>query len=410
MGIKKIELHAQLHFGESTYFDYFNSKEFINRHDAVHFELLVDQDLLKTSSSSSSGGSRQVKSAIMASPNDQNLARPYGWECQVDSIDYTQRNWYHADLTRQEFVHLANNNNNANGSSSNNDDSSMPLWKLAASSSSKNSPQSSSSAAAEAMSALMVGPPTLSYSTPFLKRRLFTNLFLPGDALANNLRALLWMTVPCPELSIILLDWSSLIQGGSNPNALSKVALPILSGLLRLNIQQIRQFLFGQVLVSSSSSSDDSDGWSLLVTKRNDHALNVVEDYFNNNNKGSSTSTALLYGSSHCPDLHTKLQSMGFQPTTTTWRTAWSVEEESSKDPNQLVPGIAILLLAYLGIGALDWVGMMGDVSQSWFEQHDYIDAIFLGGFYLLRHVLLYLGLSKFLVDWDTTTTTSNKR
>ena len=66
-----------------------------------------------------------------------------------------------------------------------------------------------------------------------------------------------------------------------------------------------------------------------------------------------------------------------------------------------LIPGLAVLLTAYLGIGALDWVGMMGDASQSLFEQHDYIDASLIIALYLVKHVALYLGLSKFLIDWD---------
>ena len=69
-----VELHAQLHFGDPEYFEYFNSSpEFVNQHDAVHYELLVDETLLETKVNT-----RQVKSAIMASPNDQSLARDYG--------------------------------------------------------------------------------------------------------------------------------------------------------------------------------------------------------------------------------------------------------------------------------------------------------------------------------------------
>ena len=358
-----------------------------------------------------------------------------GWVCQVDSIDYTKPNWYHADLSRQEFVQLVEEDDAKKGkASSGKTSNNTPLWKLVSSSF---SPQSSSSAAAEAMSALLVGPPTLSYSTRFLKRRLFTNLFLPGDALANNLRALLWFTVPCPELSIILLDWSSLLMmqpergrrgcsgsqwDGSQPTPsgfLSKVAVPILSNLLRFNIQQIRQFLFGQVLISSPTHSENGSGgeastsWSLLVTKRNDYALKVVDEFFlDQSNTQKSSSTALLYGSSHCPDLHKKLVAKGFSPIKKTWRTAWSVndrnsdgaskgDENSKTAPTALIPGLTILLTAYLGIGAFDWVGMMGDASQSIFQQHDYLDASLIVALYLVKHVALYLGLSKFLVDWD---------
>jgi hypothetical protein len=365
-GNQMVELHAQLHFGDEDYFNFYNSADFDQKHDSVHYELLVDEQLLKFEN-----GNWRLSSPIMASPNDQILAEHYGWNCQVSSIDYTNPKWVHADLTKQEFVKLSSDNKGYS--------SSQPLWQLA-------SPQSSS-AVAEAMSALFVGPPTLSYSTRFLKRRLFTNLFLPGDALANNLRALLWMTIPAPELSIILLDWSSLLKkGGSNPSALSEVALPILSSLTKLNVHSMRRFLFGQVLVSSATSSE-SDSWALLVTKRNDRALGVLTD--------NNTSTALLYGSSHCPELHTKLKQMGFQPKQTTWRTAWSVQET----PDVNLPALVVLPILYLGVGDLDWIGMMGDVSQAWID-HRYVDVSAVAGLYLIRHTLLYLGLSKFLVDW----------
>ena len=363
-----MELHAQLHFGDEDYFNYYNSADFDQKYESVHYELLVDEQLLKYEH-----GNWRLSSPIMASPNDQVLAQQYGWNCQVSSIDYTNPKWVHADLTREEFVKLADKKG---------DSSSQPLWQLA-------SPQASS-AVAEAMSALLVGPPTLSYSTRLLKRRLFTNLFLPGDALANNLRALLWMTIPTPELSIILLDWSSLLKGGVNPNALSEVALPILSSLTKFNINSVRRFLFGQVLVSSATSSE-SDSWSLLVTKRNDHALGVLT----NTIAEDKASTALLYGSSHCPELHAKLKKMGFQPMQSTWRTAWSVQETPDVD----FPALVVLPILYLGVGALDWIGMLGDVSQAWMD-HQYVDASVDAGLYLARHALLYLGLSKFLVDW----------
>eukprot|EP00980_Cylindrotheca_fusiformis_P006028 scaffold1293_cov205-Cylindrotheca_fusiformis.AAC.1 len=342
-GNKTVELHAQLHFGDKSYFDFYNSNDFNQRFDHVHYELLVDDELLKYKE-----GAWKLEKPIMASANDQNIARSHGWECQASRIDYTNPKWIHADLTRQEFLKAADKDAST---------SRGPLWKLAG-------PESSSTAA-EAVSALLVGPPTLSYSTPFLKRRLFTNLFIPGESFANSLRAVLWMTVPSPELSIILLDWSSLLKGGTNPNALS------------------------QVLVSSTgSNNNESSSWSLLVSKRNDHALKVLQKTLSDS--PASSSTALLYGSSHCPDLHSKLNSLGYRPTKTTWRTAWSVQESEGED--SLLPSLLVLGL-YLIIGALDWVGAMGDFAQPWIEG-DFLDAGIVAVFYLVRHVLLYLALS----------------
>jgi hypothetical protein len=393
-GDERVELHAQLHFGDNAYFEYWNSNQFTKNVERVLFELLVDDSLLILE-----GGERRVKAPIMASPNDQTLALQYGWDCQASILDYTNSKWVHADLSRQEFVQSGRGGEDGSSSS-------LPLWKVV-------SAPMSSSAAAEAVSALLIGPPTLAYTTRYLKRRLFTNLFLPGGSLAFSLRSILWMTVPSPELSVILLDWSSLLEGGgSNPSGLSQVALPILSSLLKFNLPQMRRFLFGQVLVSSSrnnrirgsSSSEAQDStWSMLVTKRNDHALEILRNTFQTANANASTtpkSVALLYGSSHCPDLHSKLVAMGFTPTKTTWRTAWSVNE--SRQDGTVLPALTALLVFYLAVGALDWVGMMGDVSQAIVDT-DPIEASVVATLYLIRHVLLYLGLSKFLVDWTNT-------
>jgi hypothetical protein len=393
-GNQTVELHAQLHFGDAEYFEFYSNSEDFKKHDSVHYELLIDESLL-----SYDHGRWQLNSPITASPNDQQLGNSLGWKCQADSIDYTKPNWIHADFTRQEFVKLSEAKEGSSSTSGN-----TPLWQLA-------SWSHSSSAAAEAMSALLVGPPTLSYSARFLKRRLFTNLFLPGNALANQLRAALWFTVPAPELSILLFDWSTLFLGSRssgiisssknlNPSGLSQVALPILSSLFHLNIRQTRQFLFGQVLVSSASTAatNDSSNWSLIVTKRNDHALGVLEKSCHDKKSSSSKySTALLYGSMHCPDLHNKLTKMGFVPINTWWRTAWSVQEQAQKET--FWPAL-FLLGIFLSVGALDWIGVMGGVSLAW-EQRDYGEAGLAAGLYLVRHVLLYLGLSKFLVDWN---------
>ncbi|KAG7373057.1 hypothetical protein IV203_033781 [Nitzschia inconspicua] len=409
-GTQTIELHAQLHYGDDAYYQYWNDPKFNTKFDKILFELLVDEALLETNSD----GSRRVKVPIMASSNDQSLAVQYGWHCQASSINYQHPKWIHADLSRQEFIAMAKHNNN----NKSNTNIVSPMWKFA-------SPESSS-AAAEAVAAFMVGPPTLSYSTKFLKRRLFTNLFLPGGTLASALRKILWWTVPSPELSIVLLDWASLLPGGTNPNALSKVALPILTSFLQFDIPQMRRFLFGQVLISSkpnsspSDSSSSSSAWSLLVTERNDHALQVLEQTLE---QPDTNSVALLYGSSHCPDLHQKLVQRGFSPTVSTWRTAWSVHgakshnNDNSDIPHHednliikkntktltALPALVAFLAFYLFIGALDWVGVLGDVSLA-LEKANFVDAVVESTLYLARHVLLYLGLSKFLVDWTNTT------
>jgi hypothetical protein len=433
-GDQIVELHAQLHYGDKEYYQFWNDCAFYNQFDKVLFELLVDASLLEPTDTPSTTQYRYVKQPIMASPTDQAVAAQYGWDCQANMVDYTQPKWIHADMTRQEFVnHFSLKNPSHRGKISD-----LPLlWKLV-------SPPESSSTAAEAVAAWMVGPPTLSYSSKEnVKRRLFTNLFLPGGSFSSALRSLLWWTVPSPELSIVLLDWSSFLLGtrgssstsssrnpstaASLPVIVSKMALPILSSLLRFDILQMRRFFFGQVLLSSSSfntnivapftgsipNKDESPSWSLLVTQRNDHALQVLETTLRDPNVHS---VALLYGSSHCPNLHYKLvHTMGFTASKSTWRTAWSVCGNNKKDTTlwddskttshnnrgTVLPALSGLVALYLLVGALDWVNVLGDVCMA-LEKAKYLDATVESILYLVRHVLLYLGLSKFLVDWTS--------
>mmetsp|Transcript_53750 Transcript_53750/g.60040 ORF Transcript_53750/g.60040 Transcript_53750/m.60040 type:complete len:487 (-) Transcript_53750:58-1518(-) len=393
-GDQTVELHAQLHFGDKEYFQYWNSDNNFNKiFDCVLFELLVDEDLLEYKQ-----GNWRLKGKIMASLYDKKFGQNLGLQCQASLIDYTKSKWVHADLSRQEFTDMAQNDRTREDASND-----QPLWKLAS--------LESSSTASEAVAALMVGPPSLNYSAQSpRKRKLFTNLFLPGDSFAFALRAILWMTVPAPELSIILLDWSSLLQGGSNPSALSQLALPILTSLVKFDIHQMRRFMFGQVLMSSKKSTSQrenfSSAWSLLVIKRNEHALKILRRKLEEKDVNSA---ALLYGSSHCPDLHNKIISMNFKPTKTIWRTAWSVQESTEFDDKQqqevqppIIPALGSFLIFYLLVGAFDWIGIVGDISSLLFDTN-YLDTIFKVVFYLSRHVLLYLTLSKSLVDWTET-------
>ena len=500
--ILQVELHAQQHYGDRNYFEYWNSnKKFNDRHDCILFELLVDDELLRyetekdceydndndshhnknnsnnnnTSTSTNTWQRRVVTKPIMASGNDQKFARNLGLQCQASVLNYTHPQWQHADLSRQEFTQRATATAAAGGTTTAITNTKTPLWKVAERSDSSSTLSSSSSTANEAVVALITGPPTLDYygGNGRRQRRLFTNLFLSGGRLAFALRAILWISIPAPELSVILLDWSSLVQGGNkNTNyggrsrsgvgvennypsgitVLSEVAIPILTSLVKFDISQMRRFLFGQVLMSSSkeNNNESSPSWSLLVIDRNDHALNVLQENLeminnknnnnnNNNNINTAKSVALLYGSSHCPDLHNKLVTMGFQPIETIWRTAWSVQESgspssipsassfssssssssssffdyddsrkdnidttttnSNSNSKRELPAIGIFLLFYLSIGALDWVGIVGDTTSDLLGSN-YFEAITGVVLYLIRHVLLYVGLSKFLIDW----------
>lgn len=389
-----IELHAQLHFGTEPYFEYYNSKDFASRHDRVHYELLVDQDLMAVKDGlrylpASPDGGR----VLMSSASDANTAAQYGLTCQVDVMDFTHKNWVHADLTRQELLRQSRNENVLGQAES------EPLWALAST--------APTWPGAEAVSALFrPSTPSTPLSSP-VTRRLFSNLFLPGNSLAALFRALFWVAVPSPELSVMVLDWSSILPRPTG--GISQVALPVLQCLLTGNIQEARQLVFGQMIAGGQSGSDKE---TLLVGKRNDHALQVLQTSLD---RDGCHSMALLYGGLHCQDLHRKLLGMGFAPTKTQWRTAWSVivpsfgtgsgksgrleSFASSSSPEAVAVGLVVLPM-YLLVGGLDWIGTLHDLAAAVDAGH-FVDASLDVTLYLVRHVMLYLGLTKFVVEWD---------
>jgi len=265
---------------------------------------------------------------------------------------------------------------------------------------------------------------------------------LPGDALSGWIRAALWLSVPSPELSIMLVDWSSLSylsnrsrrrngkEDGGNITPISSIAAPVFLSLLTGNWGTARRLVFGQVLVSGQSNADTSKS-GVLIDKRNDRAMETLRESLDDN--GSSKKVALLYGAGHCHDLQNRLQEEGMIPIRTEWRTAfratapkwgdfintddWQTKSSdiASSLPSQIqgeemvkslspatlesvAVGLVILPL-YLVVGGFDWVSTMGELGSS-LDKGMYLDGVADVLLYLVRHVALYVGIAKFVVDW----------
>lgn len=450
-GTQTVQVHAQLHLADSAYFDYFNSESFNANKAAVLYELLLDEHLLENCDQSSNIMRRRLKgrneiaggsgaSDIQASPADQAIALHYGWTCQADRIEYSQPRWYHADLTRQEFLRSLDRQQQQQQNQKLQPAKDQPFWQLATNN--NNLPLPLPRAALEAATALLVGQPifmqqqqsgTSDASSSAIRRRLFTNLFLPGDSFATWLRYLLWIAVPSPEVSILLLDWSSSwslsttsVQNSGSINTnkstmsrVSRIALPLLQALTAGRLDQVRQLVFGQVALAGhqaavSATASDRGDTSLLIAQRNDRALFCVEhellnvDMQNNNKQGPTTTVALLYGCNHCPDLHSKLIDTGFQAVGTEWRTAWSVKLQQPQgaadgDPGTRSLGIffALFLPLFLVLGGTDWIGTLRDIGQA-ADASEPASVAGLTLFYLARHALLYVGLSKLVLDGES--------
>ena len=441
-----VDLHAQIHFGDASYFQYFNDDAFDSRYDRVLYELITEDRLLVPCPEMPH--LRQLAPApgnlnpLAPTPADRATAAQYGLQCQMDGIRYCREGWIHADLTREEFLGRLEEDEPAQRRPSATPPR-RPLWALAST--------APTYPGAELVASLARPLSTTTNSaSAALTRRLFTNLFLPGDALSGWLRAAMWLGVPSPELSILLVDWSSLSNVGRparrrasakdaarGVGPLSPIAVPVLQSLLTGRWGTARRLIFGQVLVSGQASADRSRG-SVLIQQRNDRALDVLRAATPAGEEGGAAGrrrrVALLYGAGHCRDLHRRLAGEeGMTPTRTEWRTAFRAtaprwrdlgrEERAGAKADGAAPppssildiqntfktmsattlesaaaGLVILPL-YLCIGGLDWVSTMGDVGSS-INKGFYLDGCADILLYLVRHAALYVGISKFVVDW----------
>jgi hypothetical protein len=198
-----------------------------------------------------------------------------------------------------------------------------------------------------------------------------------------------------------------------------------MESLMSGNIVEARRLIFAQMLVSGQTAGGRDMN---VVGKRNSLAVEKVERFLNvvekeSDQRRDTSRCALLYGAMHCQDLQSRFERMGYCVSNVEWRTAWSVSVPTigsligtsagerrvgnlswgnfaiDSDPKDIVIGLVIVPI-YLLIGGLDWIETIQGIAQS-FDGGNYLDIILICGFYLLRHISMYLGLSKFVVEWD---------
>lgn len=399
---KVVDLHSQIHFADENYFSQYSSMNY----DAVLYELLVGEEMVTKQNSLRKLKSVNGMNPIQPTQSDRNTAYQYGLTCQVDGINYCQEGWIHADLTREEFVNVLNQ-----GQEQQQKLDGRPLWALASTSPTNTFQEGISS---------LLNPLAVS-ATPNLSRRLFSHLFLPGSSFAILLRSLLWI-VPTPEISILLVDWSTI------SSKTSEIAIPVLLSLITGRWGTARRLVFGQILVGGASEQDQSKN-SVLIKKRNERALDVLKTVETQDDKNE---IALLYGASHCQDLSLKLMQNGYIPIKKEWRTAfratppnlgdfyldvqdwkklqrqqatsevdsssWTLQSVDTSTLESVAVSLVILPL-YLLLGGFDWVATINELGTA-VDNGSYVDGLAAAMVYLVRHVALYVAMSKFVVDW----------
>jgi len=392
-----VDLHAQVHFGDPSYFLDFNfdsNKTTDRAYDRVYYELICPESLFdindeigidKIQPFRNKVARRPYRlkesSAKILAPNsmDETTAIEYGLTCQINGMSsfYVRANWYCCDFTSEEW-RAAKNKIPQNG---------FQLF-------------STGSAAAEVVQAL-IRPITPAHpNLEDVETKLFTSMFLPSSEITSFLRALLWLTVPVPELAVLILDWSSLTPRSGK---VSPIASAVVEAIFRWDLKAAKKLVFAQTLVSGQANIGRD---SLIIGKRNDMAIGSI---LHSIDEEDCSKIALLYGALHCRDLQKKLENLGFVQTDEQWKTAWSAEvpplstssKKSTKKPSLFTLSISSLtFFIYLAISGADWISTVENVLSDSIN-NDGASSVASLCLYLFRHVIFYFGLSKFIVQWD---------
>jgi len=417
--ICNVDLHAMLHFGDYDYFHFYNNQQaFGNKYEKVFYELILSQDMLLSQPDGTrilkSTGDYRYPNPIEPPPSDEAIANSYNLNCQINIVNYTQPDWIHCDITKEKLDDLRSTEKKLSTVTNPVQEYISALFRASTPSSSAASSSSSSSPNAS---------------------RLFSNLFLPGNSLVIVLRLLSWIFSPSPEIVILLLDWSSLIDPKPT-GMISTIFIPAIESLVSGNVMEAKRLIFAQLLASSQTAGGTD---LIVVRRRNGIALKILIDSIEKKvvenetttrttTLGSTNNNALLYGAMHCQDLQSRLEKMGYTLSKIEWRNAWSTSVSSFGTPttattttgennssskrlteekmgensntNTTISVGLVFVLLYLLVGALDWIATIQSVLNL-FGEGLLSDSVAVAIFYLIRHVSLYVGLAKFVVEWD---------
>jgi hypothetical protein len=250
------------------------------------------------------------------------------------------------------------------------------------------------------------------------------------------LRLCMWLT-PAPELQLLLLDWARQYPPAGG---LSKILRSMVGAVVHGDFLTLRRLAFSQMLTSSQGSPPPE----VLVLERNSKVVLDVEQALQSGSSSSSSGSdsgsggvstktvGVLYGGLHMMDMEAKLtRHLNFTRVPEAegggvkWHTAWTMPAYTAQR-QALVAALCVALpLLHLGVGALDWSATFGGLA------HDAAQQLELGGggvagatataaaavttaanedsaigwqevlLYLLRHMYIYYGLSRWVVEWE---------
>ena len=144
-----------------------------------------------------------------------------------------------------------------------------------------------------------------------------------------------WWVAPCPEPTLLLLDW---LWVGGRP---APVLGALVDRLSAFDVLGARRLAFAQIIVSSQPTPEAGTGLPppppVLITRRNTVALEALRQAF----AAGDNRVALLYGVQHVPDLLQRLLADGMQVVGSQWMTVWQVSALGHTAPGVAASGAA---------------------------------------------------------------------
>eukprot|EP00897_Mesotaenium_endlicherianum_P008826 jgi/Mesen1/7972/ME000422S07123 len=277
----QVDLVACVHIGDKEYFE--NLQEELDTYDRVLYEMVADKGDLADSKDGKLQRWRPPKlqktskrAGSIVGSIQRLMSQILQLDFQLECMDYSADNWYHADLDYATFKRLQ-----------------------------KERGESFFSFARE-MTAM---------STKAVVRA--ASGFAPDlDPLR---RSLLWAArfVPMPLVGLFL------IEGVCAPSSTPLLKTPEVKALLNLDLATaLKVVMAKQITLDTVDSAASVMESSVIIGERNRAAMEELEVAL----ERGCRRMAIFYGSGHLPDLHRRLtEDLNLRPVAREWRTAWNI-------------------------------------------------------------------------------------
>jgi hypothetical protein len=390
----ELDLYSMLHVADKSYYD--NIEENMKDYDIVLYELITDNS--NTVCYDPDKPHRRVLATDLFSIGAENIAREYNFVTQM-SMNMKAPHWFIADLDSKTVKDMEF--------------------------------ERRKTTLAKYWMSIFAGRA----STTRLSMK---NFFMSDSLFVTALRLMSWLT-PCPELGILIVDWSRFAEAGGLP----EIVGPVLNCIFAGNLREARKLAFAQQMMSGLPDAGSWGGEAMSdttvrVKARNRKCLNILQSFYQEISAKNSDSTkkriAILYGAYHINDLHNNLEDMGLIKTEPDSKiVAWSMNTRGSllksddlhnDNPLKHVAeilmsrqGVALLFVVplYLAVGAFDWWALVKLISHgietiiSWeARENDNVSIVASLGFgivyfgaYIARHVSILRGFSQYGVQWE---------